>query len=467
MNRSLLVFLSALIISCSPVKQYESLPEVQAWEDEIIRFEELDRTEDYPENSVLFTGSSSIRLWKTLAEDMAPYPVIQRGFGGSKLQDFMVYTKRIVSPHQCSAIVIFIANDITGGKNDRTPEEVASMFSYMLKTIRKSHPHTPVFWISVTPTPSRWKAWPQISEAGSIINEISDRQKNTYYIRTDTAFLDKEGLPVKDYFVSDMLHLNPEGYKLWNRIIKNEIKKIVLLPKVSIIAHRGASFDAPENTVAASTLAWKTNADAVECDIHFTKDGKVIVSHDANTKRTTGQPLIIKEINADELRRLDAGSYMSPGFKDEKLPFLEELIATVPSGKELVTEIKCGPEVLPELKRIISSSRQDITYTFIAFDFQTITETKKLFPSNSCYWLCSNRELLKKNLSLVPESGIEGVSLSYGLINEEVAKQVKAMNKELYAWTVDDVDEAKRLMVLGVKGITTNRPGWLKERLGL
>jgi glycerophosphoryl diester phosphodiesterase len=467
MNKYLLLLLTVAIVSCSPVKKYESLPEVRAWEDEISLFEETDKSEDSPENSILFTGSSSIRLWKTLAEDMAPYPVIQRGFGGSKLQDFMVYTNRIVSPHTCSAIVIFIANDITGGNNDRSPEEVASMFSYMLKTIRKSHPDTPVFWISVTPTPSRWKAWPQISEAGSMISEICDRQKNTYYIRTDTAFLDKDGFPIKEYFVADMLHLNPAGYKLWNSIIKNEIKKIVPMPKVSIIAHRGASFDAPENTVAASKLAWSANADAVECDIHFTKDSKVIVSHDGTTRRTTGQSLTIRETSADELRKLDAGSYMSPGFKNEKLPFLEELIATVPAGKELVTEIKCGPEVLPELKRIISSSRKDITYTFIAFDFQTISETKKLFPSNSCYWLCSNKELLKKNISLVPASGIEGVSLSHGIINDEVVKQVKAMNKELFTWTVDDVDEAKRLMVLGVKGITTNRPGWLRERLGI
>lgn len=467
MLRSLVILLSVLVVSCSPYRKYESIPEVKAWEDEIAGFEELDRSESYPENSILFTGSSSIRMWKTLAEDMAPYPVIQRGFGGSKLQDFMVYTKRIVSPHPCSAIVIFIANDITGGQNDRRPEEVGSMFTYMLRTIRKSHPETPVFWISITPTTSRWKAWPQIQKASENIREICERNRNTYFIQTDTAFIGNDGKPKDQYFVSDLLHLNPEGYRVWTRIIKSEIKKTVRMPHVSIIAHRGASYDAPENTVAASRLAWKQESDAVECDIHFTKDSKIIVNHDAGTKRTAGRDMIIKEAGLAELRSLDAGSWKGQQFSGEKMPLLEELIKEVPAGKELVIEIKSGMELLPELKRIIDAGRKDITYSFIAFDFQTITETKKLFPANRCYWLCSNRELLQKNMSLVPGTGIDGLSLSYGIIDAKVAGQVKNMDKELFTWTVDDPAEAKRLLLLGVKGITTNRPGWMRQQLGM
>ena len=213
----------SLIISCSPVKKYSDLPEVKKWEENITRFEQADRVEKYPEDAILFMGSSSIVLWKTLASDMSPFPVIQRGFGGSKLSDLVVYTERIVSPHPCQAIVIFVANDITGNKNDKTPQEVASLFRSVLKTIRKSHPDTPVFWIEVTPTSSRWKVWPQIQEATNLIREICESRKNTWSIRTDFTFLNEQGTPRDELFVADKLHLNAKGYAVWTDIIKKEL----------------------------------------------------------------------------------------------------------------------------------------------------------------------------------------------------------------------------------------------------
>jgi hypothetical protein len=119
MNRFFINLLLLAVIACSPVKKYQSLPEVKAWETEISKFEQLDKDVSYPEESVLFAGSSSIKLWSTLKEDMAPYPVIHRGYGGAKLSDFSVYADRLLNPHKCRAIVIFIANDIAGTEQDR------------------------------------------------------------------------------------------------------------------------------------------------------------------------------------------------------------------------------------------------------------------------------------------------------------------------------------------------------------
>lgn len=466
MLRSLLALTLVLTVSCSPVKKYESLPEVKAWEDEIQEFEKLDSTEDYPSDAILFTGSSSIRLWNTLKKDMSPYNVIQRGFGGSKLSDFVVYAERIVAPHPCSAIVIFIANDITGSENDKTPKEVAKLFRQSLKIIRNSHPGTPVFWIEVTPTPSRWKAWPKIREANELIRQICENQDNTYFISTSSDFIGNDGLPLGAYFVEDKLHLNPDGFKLWTGIIKKEINNVVPYPEVQIIAHRGASFDAPENTVAAANLAWKLGADAVECDIHLSADGRVIVSHDATTKRTGAENLTIKNTHSSDLRKLDVGSFKGTQFKGEKLPFLEELIATVPKGKELVVEIKCGPEVILPLEIIVDVSPENITFTFIAFDFNTISKTKETFPHHRCYWLCSDPGLYKKNIGLVGGAKLDGVSLNYNLINEEVAAELKEMGYELFTWTVDDAEIARRMVELGVMGITTNRPDYIRANLG-
>lgn len=230
MKRYFILAIISITISCSPLRHYRDLPEVKAWETEIQKFEKLDRTETYPDNSLIFTGSSSIRRWATLAGDMAPYPVIQRGYGGAKLSDFAVYTDRILYPHECQAIVIFIANDINGGDADKTPREVLRLFRYVVKTIRKQFPDTPLFWIAITPTSSRWSVWPQIREANNLIKDYCDKQHNLYFIATENAFLNEEGKPRNEYFVSDLLHLNEDGYMLWTGIIKNELNKVLNYP---------------------------------------------------------------------------------------------------------------------------------------------------------------------------------------------------------------------------------------------
>jgi glycerophosphoryl diester phosphodiesterase len=465
MLRNLLLLVTIAFLSCSPVRKYENLPEVQAWENDIQKFEQLDKSEAYPDDAIIFAGSSSIRLWSTLEQDMAPYPVIQRGFGGSKLSDLVVYAGRIFEPHPCKAIVLFVANDISGSDKDKSPQEVATLFKTLLKTIRKSHPDTPVFWIEVTPSSSRWKVWPEIQQATALIRKVCKNQKNTYTIRTDFAFLNSEGKPKDELFVSDKLHLNPQGYAIWKDIIKKELDKVVVMPKVEIIGHRGASYLAPENTVASAKLAWELGADAVECDIYLSKDNKIIVSHDGTTRRTSGKDYSIKDTDSDTLRKLDVGSFKDAKYSGEKIPFLEEIISTVPSGKELVIEIKCGSEVLPELKKTINNSPKDRKFVFISFDFQTISDTKKAFPGNSCYWLCSNPDLLKKNIGLVTGAGLEGLSLSWNILTKEVAAEARKLNLELFSWTVDNPGEAKRLISFGVKGITTNRPGWLNEQI--
>ena len=227
MKMLIIYLLAALLLACSPVSKYRSLPEVVAWESEIQKFEQADQTESYPPESVIFAGSSSIRLWSSLKEDMSPYPVIQRGYGGAKLSDFAVYAPRIFDPHPSRAIVIFIANDITGGDGDKTPEEVLALYKNVVKSIRKNHKDTPVFWIEITPTSSRWKAWPQIMKANNLIKDYSTPEKNLYFINTDSAFLGSDGKPKDELFRNDLLHLNEKGYEVWKGIIRQELEKVL------------------------------------------------------------------------------------------------------------------------------------------------------------------------------------------------------------------------------------------------
>jgi len=231
MQRFLPLVIALVLVSCSPVKKYQDLSEVLDWENDIRKFEELDKSVEYQKDAILFAGSSSIRLWTTLESDMSPYPVIQRGYGGAKLSDFAVYAGRIIAPHPCRAIVLFIANDITGSEYDKSPKEGAALFRCILGTIRRSHPDTPVFWIAVTPTASRWEVWNDIQKEGTIIKDICEHNGNTYYIRTDFAFLNENGKPKTELFRDDQLHLNERGYAIWTGIIKKELEKVISVTK--------------------------------------------------------------------------------------------------------------------------------------------------------------------------------------------------------------------------------------------
>ncbi len=235
----------------------------------------------------------------------------------------------------------------------------------------------------------------------------------------------------------------------------------------TIIAHRGASYLAPENTVASAKLAWELGADAVECDVYLTKDNRVMVIHDKDTRRTCSEKknLIIEKTPSILLRDLDAGSWKDEKYKGEKIPFISELIETVPEGKKLVVEIKCGEEVLPALKRSIEKSGKGGQIVFIAFDWDTIVKTKKEFPDNKCYWLCSSKATVKKRISEIAGTRLDGINLQNIIIDQEIMDLAKAANIEVLSWTIDDPVEVKRLIDLGVTGITTNRPGWLKEEL--
>ena len=193
------------------------------WEATIQKFEALDRKTDYPAESILFMGSSSIRLWSTLAKDMAPYPVIQRGYGGAKFQDLAVFAKRIVHPHEFRAVVIFVANDIVGKETDLTPPQVAELYRDVVKTIREKDAKAPVFLIAITPTKSRWKAWPQIKKSNAAMEAVCKAQDNVHFIETESHFLRNDGTPKTELFRDDQLHLNADGYKLWTNIVRREL----------------------------------------------------------------------------------------------------------------------------------------------------------------------------------------------------------------------------------------------------
>ncbi len=222
----LLLFATISVISCSPVRKMQGSDDVIKWEKDISDFARLDSLEKDPEHAVLFTGSSSIRLWKTIREDMAPFPVIQRGYGGARIEDFAFYLKKVVFPHQFRALVLFVGtNNLTGGGQDFKPEEIARYARYINRTVRSKYPDTPIFWIAITPTNSRWKVWDKIQETNTLIQKICNRSRDMYFIETANGYLGPDGLPRKELFVEDQLHQNREGYRIWAEIIKTALSR--------------------------------------------------------------------------------------------------------------------------------------------------------------------------------------------------------------------------------------------------
>ena len=219
------ILFSILLIQGSQLEQYRS--EVEEWEESIQAFESLDRTETYSDDSLLFVGSSSILLWSTIAEDMAPYPVIQRGFGGSRLSDVAWYAKRLIYPHEFKALVMFVANDISGNERDKSPDEVGRLLKYILGVVREKYPETPFFYIEITPTAKRWNVWPQIQEANRVLKTICDEDPNAYFISTSSHYLGNDGKPNPNLFRDDELHLNRDGYLKWTEIIKSAIGPVL------------------------------------------------------------------------------------------------------------------------------------------------------------------------------------------------------------------------------------------------
>ena len=249
--------------------------------------------------------------------------------------------------------------------------------------------------------------------------------------------------------------------------------------KVEVVAHRGESFDAPENTAAAFDLAWSRGAEAVEIDVHLTKDGQLICSHDADTRRTAGVPGAIREQTADALRKLDVGAWKGPQFKGEPMPMLDEVLAKVPpgDGRRLFIEVKVGPEAVPELARCLERAKLPAAKTVvIAFDINVIREAKRQLPPGvKAYWLVSQKQD-KQTKQWAPAGAdmianakaVNADGLDVRAVEPVDAAFVKAAHDaglELHVWTVDDPAKAKALVAAGVDGITTNRSAWLREQL--
>ncbi|MCA9058358.1 MAG: glycerophosphodiester phosphodiesterase [Planctomycetaceae bacterium] len=248
-----------------------------------------------------------------------------------------------------------------------------------------------------------------------------------------------------------------------------------------IVAHRGASFDAPENTLAAFRLAWEQQADAIEGDFYLTKDGQIVCIHDKTTKRTAaGQPeLTVAESTLAELQSLDVGSWKNARFAGERIPTLTEVLAAVPPGKKIFVEVKCGPEIIPALKtQLEQSALKPEQIVIICFNQDVISGVRREMPQYKASWLTGYKQndtktqwkpTQKEVLTALRTTGATGLGTQgqLSVINDAFAKAIADAGVELHVWTVNEPADARRFAELGVLSITTDKPVLIREALSL
>ena len=243
-----------------------------------------------------------------------------------------------------------------------------------------------------------------------------------------------------------------------------------------LVAHRGASRDAPENTLASFRLAWEEGADGIEGDFRLTRDGEIVCLHDATAKRTAQADLAVADTDFARLRELDAGAWKGEKWRGERIPTLREVIATIPPGKKLFIELKSGPEILLPLAAVLAGSGLDpAQVAVLAFSAELIAASRELFPRFKRLWITDYARDWQNGgwspssgqiLRTLESTGAAGLaSRAHRSIDTAFVSALRAAGKELHVWTVDDRSSAARFLALGVDSIITNRPGWLRARL--
>jgi len=190
------------------------------FEDEIAAFEAADRAHPPPERPIVFVGSSSIRLWDTLAEDMAPLPVLNRGFGGSQLAHVVHFAERAVLRYRPRAVVLYAGDNDLDARTGKRASDVARDFEAFVGLVHAAVPDARIYYVAIKPSRLRWERWPEMKAANDAIAARCAADPRLAFLDTATPMLATGEPPARRLFVFDGLHLSAEGYALWTSVVK-------------------------------------------------------------------------------------------------------------------------------------------------------------------------------------------------------------------------------------------------------
>ncbi len=210
----LLAALLGLVWTCVWVGAAE--PRNSHWEEEVAALEAREKAAPVPEGGILFTGSSSIRMWKTLAKDFPERPVFNRGFGGSQISDLIGYFDRLVTPGHPRKIIVYSGtNDLSSGES---AEQVLADWAMLCGMIERALPSTKIALIGAAPNPARWDQREEQQRFNALAAAFCARQGYDY-IDVWTPMLGADGSPSRDIYLKDRLHMNAAGYAMWRKIV--------------------------------------------------------------------------------------------------------------------------------------------------------------------------------------------------------------------------------------------------------
>lgn len=192
-------------------------------ESAIREFENQDMKQMPAPGGIVLTGSSSFTKWKSAGKDLAPLPIINRGFGGSTFPEVIHYADRTITKYQPKTVVIYCENDMFGSK-PKTPEQVRDAYVTLVKQIRDKQPDVQIYAVSLKPSPSRWEKREEVIKANKLIQDYTKKDRKHGYIDVWPVML-KNGRPDGSIFVSDSLHMNDEGYRRWTKVLKPVLEK--------------------------------------------------------------------------------------------------------------------------------------------------------------------------------------------------------------------------------------------------
>ena len=201
------------------------LAQTRDWEASIRQFEEIDKVNRPKPGGIVFTGSSSIRLWDTLVDDMKPLAVINRGFGGSQYSDVNRFANRIVTAYRPSAVVVYAGDNDLAANSPKTPETVANDVRQFVRIVHSELPETWIYLLSIKPSKLRWNRWPQMKAANQMIQEFARTQQRVQFLDVATPMFDAQGSLPDDLFKPDGLHPTLKCYAMWTSIIKPVLMK--------------------------------------------------------------------------------------------------------------------------------------------------------------------------------------------------------------------------------------------------
>lgn len=215
---------NALAPAAPPTPDSVSRPDPARLESEIKAFSDWDSRNRSPRPSILFVGSSSIRIWRT-ATSFPDKPVVNRGFGGSHIPDVLHYYERLFAPHDPALIVLYMGeNDVASGM---PVDEVEKDYLQLLSRIQADYPKAEILYLSIKASSSRWQDWPRMNEFNQRVKALHQSRPGFHYADVATSLQGADGRPDDSLFLNDRLHLNPDGYARWQKVVGKALDEIL------------------------------------------------------------------------------------------------------------------------------------------------------------------------------------------------------------------------------------------------